>query len=258
MEQNTFGLRHGVLYEADPRALIGIEPSHIDSQHPYNQAYGQYLMVTVHDEENPGKLEGRHFMLDTYLIDKTEYYAPTMDGRIEKISEIAYVSSWYFNRMAYSCYWRSVAELTESSAPLFTPICDLREMRQLTYREQGHFDPADCVGPVHLARELGFSWDFGDIGINLVRKDADTVAHLKADALAREMLRSGGLIPHDMSALSIRVFEEFVIEHRDDPKVLDVYEAWRDRITETLAFAETHRARRECPGQLALFDANSL
>ena len=101
-------------------------------------------------------------------------------------------------------------------------------------------------------------WDFGDVGINLVRKDADTVAHLKADALAREMLRSGSLISHDMSALSIHVFEEFVIEHRYDPKVLDVYEAWRDRIAETLAFAEAHRDRRECPGQLALFDASSL
>lgn len=258
MEQNSFGLRHGVLYEADPRNLIGTKYAHIDSHHPYKQAYGQYLMMTIHDKENPDELEGHHFMIDTYLIEGTRYYAPTIDGRIEKIAAITYIPSSYFRYMVHSCYWRSITELTESSAHLFTPICDLKEMRHLKCREQEHFDPADCVGPVHLARELGYSWDFGDIGITLVRKDAKTVAYLKADALAREMLRSNSLIPHDMSTWSIRDFEAYVFEHRDDSKVLDVYETWRPRIEETLAFAEEHRPHAECQGQLALFDASTM
>lgn len=252
-EQDRFAMSHHTLYAANPRSIAHQPLAHINMEHPYDQAYGHYLMLTVRDPDSPGAREGHHYMVDTYLIDKCAHHAKDMDGRIASIASLDYVSDSQLSQMGWSCHYRSICELTKEVAGLFEPLCDLREMRHLKASERGHYDPSDCVFGAHLARELGYSWTFGDVGIDLVRKDADIVGALKADQLAREMLRAGALLPHDSYSWRIADFERYVFENRDDPKVVDVYERWRDRIAETLAFAEATRDD-SCPGQMSLFD----
>jgi hypothetical protein len=207
-------------------------------------------MVTIHDEDTLSENEGKHFMVDTYLIPKP--YASTTDARIQQIAKIDVMENDRFTGIKWSCYYRSVCELTEETARLFTPICDISEMRKLMQNERGHYDKSDCVYGAHLAREFGFNWDFGDCGIDLVRINAEIKPQLKAKKLAQDMADNGALLPHDLSTWRIHEFEQYVFDHRDDAGVIEIYEAWRPRIEETREFLESHRSK-EAYGQMSLF-----
>lgn len=253
MDKPTFGIKPHVLYKANPRSIANEKMAHIDDQNPYNQAYGQYLMFTVRDDSRPD-FDGSHFMVDTYLVERP--YASTLDGRIAKIADFGEVTYAHLMHMSWACYYRSICELTEENAGFFKEVCDLTEMRLLQSSEHGDYDEADCVFGAHLACELGFSWNFGDIGLDLVRKDADIMPHLKAERLANDMAETG-LIPQYPLLWRVQDFEKYVFEHRDDPGVLAVWDKWHERCEETLAWVEAHQ-RNMCTGQLALFDDDEL
>ena len=57
-------------------------------------------------------------------------------------------------------------------------ICDLNEYRPFESGEDYRdFDENDVVHGIHLYNEHGYSWDFGDIGVKLVRKDAHPLVY---------------------------------------------------------------------------------
>ena len=65
----------------------------------------------------------------------------------------------------------------------FEPICDLHEMRGLKpHEDERWFSPDDCVRGVHLYREHGYSWTYGDIGVAIVKKDAKPMLGKQFDA----------------------------------------------------------------------------
>ncbi len=66
---------------------------------------------------------------------------------------------------------------------VFEPLCDLREVRGLKKDEDERwFDEDDKFRSVHLYREHGYSWTYGDIGVAIVRKDAKPVLGKQFDA----------------------------------------------------------------------------
>lgn len=243
------------LFRANPRHIALCEFARVCEWNPYEQAYGYFIVVTVDDEEAKD-LNGRRFMVDTYHVEKP--YASDMNGRIKKIAEIDKVSAWRFRHMLHDCYYAAICEVTDDTAHHFEDLGDLNDLRFLHPNESGHYAEKDCIRSAHLARELGFSWTFGDCGIDLVRKDAEVVPVLKARQLAREMADGHALIPTYISTWKIADFERHIMEHHDDTATVEVYENYRDRIAETLDHNDALNETRPCEGQMRLFDPDTL
>ena len=65
--------------------------------------------------------------------------------------------------------------LNEDMLKDYELICDLHDYRPLNSNEDSrHYDSKDLIYNVKLYNEHGYSWNYGDIGVTLVRKDAVT------------------------------------------------------------------------------------
>lgn len=230
-ESKTFGLRPGVIYEANPSDLSPWARK-INYSRPYDQNYGEFLMVVVPDDD-PGSYAGQVWMIDTYHMSSPA--VPQGPGtRDEKVvamrAGMESASSSAVHAWRWDCYYDSCVRLTEQNAKFFTELCDLSQFRPAKDGELGDYDPEDTVMGVHLYREHGYRYDSGDRGINLVRRDAAKRPQRQATNIESQ-LRSE--FP-SYSAFGVRTaaakLEQFALENRDCPEVLDVLERNRWRI----------------------------
>lgn len=239
-------MKSGCLYKAYPASLTPYGAK-INDRNSYDQAYGHYVLVTVDDPKS--EHNGEQWMIDTYLI---------RPGGSNIESKIAYMANYNtltwqaLMNVIYSCYYRSACKLTDSSAQRFEKICDLNEVRMMSCSEHGKYRKEDCFYRIHVGREVGFSWSFGDCGVDLIKKDAKPDPVLTAEQLAKDMAEDS-LIKTYHSTWHIKEFEKHIFEHRNNPEVVKIYEKYRERISETLDFDEHHR-QYQPEEQLSLFE----
>lgn len=220
----TFGLRHGVLYEASPRALSPWA-SRINDQRPHDQNYGQFVMLTVPDDDG-GYFAGQSWMIDTYHFDIPGVRVQTGETHNEAIvrqaSERDFVSSWTIGHLKGNCYYNACVRLNEQNAGLFTEICDLREWTYVSDKDAPDYNEDDLRHSIHLYREHGYSIGHGDWGVTLLRKGAKKSPVRQAKAIVSKM---GYERPRYDGWSYIRLAEElekFAYEHRDDQRIVDI------------------------------------
>jgi len=69
---------------------------------------------------------------------------------------------------------------SESMLNDYELICDLHDYRPLKKNEDYRdYDPQDVLHGIHLYQEHGYSWDYGDIGVTLIKKLASPVLYRK-------------------------------------------------------------------------------
>lgn len=221
----TYGLRHGVIYKASPRALSPWA-SRVDDHNQYNQNYGQFVMLTVPDDDD-GRFAGQTWMIDTYHFDiqgvKAREGLSREDCLIAQVAERDFVSSWTIGHLRGSCYYNASVRLDESNARLFTEVCDLREWAYVSEDDADDYDADDIIQGIHLYCEHGYSSGRGgDIGISLRRKGAEKSPARQALAMRGRMRRERPEYGGRGYLYRAKGLEQFACEHRDDGAVLDI------------------------------------
>ena len=244
-----FGIRHGVLYEAYPSSVS----SNTNPQRQYDQNYGQFLMVSV-PEDDEGKFAGQHWMIDTYHFTSPSVCVREGQTRGEAIVEQAatreFVSSGALWSLKGNCYYNASVRLTEDNAGLFSEVCDLREWEPVSESEAPDYDVADIRHGIHLYQEQGYSWGRGDIGITLRRKGAPKSLVRQAKAIVARMERERPYymaFSYDREAADL---EKFAYGHRDNRAVMAVLEG---KVEEIGFVRDTARAWRELVGRVSSY-----
>ena len=223
--ETTFGLRHGVLYKASPRALSPWARN-INDLNSYEQNYGQFVMLTV-PEDDDGNLAGQSWMIDTYHFDIPGLHVregeTRNDALIRMVAERDFVSShaiWCYKGI---CYYNACVRLNERNAELFTEVCDLREWEYVSEDVAPDYAEEDIIRGVHLYREHGYSYGRGgDIGITLRRKGATKSPVRQAQAIRGRMRYERPSYNGWSYLREAEELERFAYEHRDNADVLAI------------------------------------
>ena len=128
-------------------------------------------------------------LVDTAVLERPtkKYDAPTTTdagilraielGETDNSNILRNVSTSYFLGAGYI---HSAGVDGEISEQQFQEVGDLRDFRALDGAEVEWFDPNDVITHVRLWRDHGYSWARGgNVGVTLVRKDAQPVAWRK-------------------------------------------------------------------------------
>lgn len=252
MSNPPYGMKFNTMYKYYP---MDVSPYvyRIDNNRPYNQNYGQAILVHVVDDENNTQYNnhnGEYWMIDTYHI--TSLSGHYINDKIKSLLDLTNVSSYFVNHACGECYYNACVQLTEDTAKIFTPFFDITDVKYIRDEDASKYNSDDIFKSVHLGREVGFSWDFGDCGVTLVRASAEPVPEFTARKLARDM--SKDLIPDCPSDWYIRDFEKYVWQHKDDQSVINIYEQHRDDIAEALNRRDQAIKSRIPYDQMTLFD----
>lgn len=121
--------------------------------------------------------DGTIWMQDTHQIRSSSMKKgqTQTEAAIERIFELKNPISgdWTIRCSRGDWYHDGNEELTEDRLADYELICDLHDYRPF---EQGEdyrdFDTSDILFEIHLYSEHGYSWDYGDIGVKLVKKTA--------------------------------------------------------------------------------------
>lgn len=140
-----------------------------DSKIGNDQIYGQAVPCK--------RKNGSIWMQDTHQI-----RSPSMkkgqsqtEAAIEQIFDLQNpkVGDGTVSRSISDWYHKGCEELTEYNIDDYELICDLHDYRPFKVGEDYRdYDPCDVLYHIHLYQEHGYSWDRGDIGVMLIRKDA--------------------------------------------------------------------------------------
>lgn len=255
----TYGIRHGVLYTTNPRNLVPWG-AHVNPVNAYDQNYGQFVMVTV-PEDDDGPFAGQSWMIDTYHFkDKSlpaGYEGNRHDGYIKKAAERDFVTSSAIWSYKGDCYYNACVQLTEDNAHLFEERLELSEWCYVDDETAKDYAEDDVRTKLKLFREHGFHWHFGDCGISVRRKSAEKSAVCQARAI-RSRFRNErpyyGSYVREADDL-----ERFAFEHRDNEEVVRIYEEEEEEIAFGRRVAAKYRKMRcarfpSFPGQGRLFD----
>ena len=258
MTESTFGIRHGVLYEASPRDLAPWA-ARINYNSPHEQNYGQFVMVTVPDDD-PGSFAGQSWMIDTYHFTspglRTRPGQSRADAVIQQAAERDFVSSQAVWEFKGNCYYNACVRLNAENARLFREVCDLSEWVHVSDEEAADYNRDDIIDGVHLYREHGYVVGCGDIGICLRRKGAEKSPVRQAMAL-RSRLRQE--IPSYNGwgyLMRAEELERFAYEHRDNETVLGILFREADEIAFARKVRDEWSGLHPYPGsdQMHLFD----
>lgn len=247
----TFGLRHGVLYEASPRAL-STWARNVNDRNPYEQNYGQFVLLTVPDDDE-GNLAGQSWMIDTYHFDipglQIREGETRDDALVRMVAERDFVSSGAIWHYKGNCYYNACVRLNERNAGLFTEICDLRDWQSVPDDVAPDYAEEDVIHGIHLYREHGYRFGHGgDVGISLRRRGSKKAPVRQAKAMRSRMRYER---PDYRGWCYLRRAEElerFAWQHRDDREVLGILA----REEPEIAFARRVRDEwRELRGDVA-------
>jgi hypothetical protein len=240
-DKPIFGIKPDTLYKANPRDLT-CWAHKINHNRPYDQAYGQFIRVIVHDDE-PSEHEGEAWMVDTYHLNRLSWsFGANTKTTIEKLLEMRTMHFTSLQHVRFDCYYNDCVKLTEENAHLFEELCDLNDFTSLMPGQNPeHYSPNDIVRGVHLFREHGFSWDYGDIGITLIRKNAEPDWKRKMSTLSRSVKSqiARNVYPYDMKELEI-----LALEHKDDDFALSLLEQTREEYEMSLHIEAIKEERR--------------
>ena len=217
------GIKPHTLYKAHIPDLT-YYASKINPNYPSEQNYGQFLRVTV-DEEG-SKLHGQTWMIDTYHISCLNWpVGGKTDKSIEGLISMNTISEWGLCKLKGDCYYNASVELTENTAKYFTEFCDLTEVEPLSYRKAQYYNEEDIFYNVHLYFEHGYSFYSGDIGVTLIRKNAQENYERKLNTLAKEAIDAcDSYGTYDNFSYTVKDFEKLAFEHRDNPRILDLWQ----------------------------------
>lgn len=262
---STYGIRHGVIYTACPSDLVSWG-ARVDGMNSYKQNYGQYVMVTVPDDDE-GELAGQSWMIDTYHFGPCQSVPVSRsDDRenyhIEQAANRETMSSSSVLHYKWDCYYNACVPLTAGNAPLFKELVDLHGMCFVSEDEAADYETTDIVVGVHLFREHGYNSRLGgDIGITVRRKGAEKSPVRQALALASKASRERPSYVAGSYHVAARRLAEFAYGHRDDERVLRIYERHLPEIEFAERVCEEHRAMSVAYGfsrdrcdQMSLFD----
>lgn len=127
--------------------------------------------------------DGTIWMQDTHQIDRCSMKngQTQTEAAIERIFEFKNPVSgdWTICR-SRGWYHDGNEELTEDRLADYELICDLHDYRPFEQMEDYRdYDNEDILFHIHLFNEHGYSWNYGDIGVKLVKKDAQPVIYNK-------------------------------------------------------------------------------
>lgn len=223
-DDTTFGLRHGVIYEASPRSLSPWARN-VNDRNQYDQNYGQFVMLTVPDDDD-GYFAGQSWMIDTYHFDipgvRTREGLNREDSLIAQVAERDFVSSWTIGHLKGNCYYNACVRLDERNAGLFTEVCDLRDYAYVSDEDAADYEEDDLVHGIHLYREHGYFRFHGDCGVILRRKGAEKSPVRQAQAMRSRMRRERPRYDGWSYLYRAEELERFAYEHQDREDVLAV------------------------------------
>lgn len=259
MEHTVFGLRHGVLYTANPRKLVPWG-AHVNNFNAYDQNYGQFVMVSV-PEDDEGPFAGQSWMIDTYHFKTPSLPAGHKgnrhDGYIEHAAKRDFVTSSAIWSYKGDCYYNACVRLTEGNAHLFEERMDLREWCYVDDEKAKDYDADDVLWSLHLFKEHGYSFSYGDEGITVRRKSAQKSPLRQAQAIRSRMGNERSNYDGYSYKREASDLERFAFEHRDDERILRIYEEVREDIEFVRRVADEYREMRyrcwPAPHQLSLF-----
>lgn len=219
------GIRRHMLYKANPRDLMDMGARKVNPNCPYDQAYGQFLRVTVAGKPGEWRV-GETWMIDTYHISCLSWpVGATKTSPIECLMRMETVTPHGLGKLLRSCYHNDCVRLTEDTAKLFEPFCDLREFEIHTQNDMGHYSDRDVRFGVHLYREHGYVFGRGDIGVSMLRKGAKPEPNRKLARLADHAIDR--CRTSNWAEPSVKEFEEYAFEHMDVPDAPELLERVR-------------------------------
>ena len=155
-----------------------------------------YQAVPAHDKD------GNLWMQDTYQLKLPSYKDGSATlGAMERIFALETPKSgdWAIRSSRGDFYHTGNEKITSKSMlDDYELICDLHDWIPCGRKDYREYDPKDVLHRIHLYKEHGYSWDYGDIGVTLIRKDAQPLIYNKFKAAIKDV-RSGCDYPYSSS-----------------------------------------------------------
>lgn len=133
-----------------------------------DQSYG--LAVPIVDDK------GNLYMQDTYQIQSpfVEQGETKFDACVRRMVEFGDGEHYgALNHTRYNFYHKNQAIITSKDGlNRYELIADLRNYHASRGDEWKDYEPEDIIHGVKLYFEHGYSWDYGTVGITVIRKDA--------------------------------------------------------------------------------------
>ena len=133
--------------------------------------------------------DGSLWMQDTHQLRLPSYKDGSATlGAMERIFNLKEKGEWAIRQSRSDWYHPGNEKITnEAMLDDYELICDLHDWRPCGRDDYRSYDSKDVLHRIHLYQEHGYSWDYGDIGVTLIRKDAEPVLYNKFKAALRDV-----------------------------------------------------------------------
>lgn len=152
----------------------------------HEQAYGLCIPVAKGDELH---------MLDTYQVDRPSMMGDETqtDAGIRQLTQFGKgYDGWALRHAKHNFYHNSQSRVRDlEDLENFKLLVDLTEYRGLKRGEDARlYRQEDIYERVKLFREHGYSWDYGSVGVTVVKKDAEVSLVRELEAALQDTHRS--------------------------------------------------------------------
>lgn len=164
---------YGGLYAVRPGAWSNDQAYYLAVPIPDDK--GNVWMQDTYQLQRPSKKQGDKSITDAAIRCITESFKPGYKGYAVTSAKCNY---YYQNQMRIT----SQQQLDNN----FKLICDLRDYEYLPDANPEDYQDSDAVKYVKLFNEHGYSWDYGAVGVTLIRKGAKKKSELVLKRLLGE------------------------------------------------------------------------